>query len=196
MTARCTCSGSAAGVRLQVADSNAPDRPFANARPRALSGIVALTTSTIRTPRALATSRPVSRSAVLYDESGNSTDAYFVIPRGLTKTQPGTWTAGKRTSKPVVGATLRENLIRPRFAKPRLTKPRRNPMTRFPLRRAACDPGGVAERLKAADCKSADVCLRRFESYPLHQRSVAAGSKGSAIGPAAARARSVGGVRV
>ena len=30
--------------------------------------------------------------------------------------------------------------------------------------------GGVAERLKAADCKSADVCLRRFESYPLHQR--------------------------
>src|SRR5215468_3842644 len=31
-------------------------------------------------------------------------------------------------------------------------------------------PGGVAERLKAADCKSADVRLRRFESYPLHQR--------------------------
>src|ERR1700751_4480614 len=31
--------------------------------------------------------------------------------------------------------------------------------------------GGVAERLKAADCKSADVCLRRFESYPLHQPS-------------------------
>jgi hypothetical protein len=30
--------------------------------------------------------------------------------------------------------------------------------------------GGVAERLKAADCKSADVRLRRFESYPLHQR--------------------------
>src|ERR1700756_3323825 len=29
--------------------------------------------------------------------------------------------------------------------------------------------GGVAERLKAADCKSADVCLRRFESYPIHQ---------------------------
>jgi hypothetical protein len=43
-------------------------------------------------------------------------------------------------------------------------------MTRFPLRRAACDRGGVAERLKAADCKSADVRLRRFESYPLHQR--------------------------
>src|SRR5258708_40360143 len=38
--------------------------------------------------------------------------------------------------------------------------------------------GGVAERLKAADCKSADVCLRRFESYPLHQSSgIAAGSK-------------------
>src|ERR1700731_960210 len=38
--------------------------------------------------------------------------------------------------------------------------------------------GGVAERLKAADCKSADVCLRRFESYPLHQPSgTAAGSK-------------------
>ena len=62
-------------------------------------------------------------------------------------------------------------LIRPRFAKPRLTTPGRNPMTRFPLRRAACDRGGVAERLKAADCKSADVRLRRFESYPLHQRS-------------------------
>ena len=29
--------------------------------------------------------------------------------------------------------------------------------------------GGVAEWLKAADCKSADVRLRRFESYPLHQ---------------------------
>ena len=28
--------------------------------------------------------------------------------------------------------------------------------------------GGVAEWLKAADCKSADVRLRRFESYPLH----------------------------
>ncbi len=43
-------------------------------------------------------------------------------------------------------------------------------MTHFPLRRAANDPGGVAERSKAADCKSADVRLRRFESYPLHQR--------------------------
>src|SRR5204862_6734237 len=30
--------------------------------------------------------------------------------------------------------------------------------------------GGVAEWLKAADCKSADERLRRFESYPLHQR--------------------------
>lgn len=28
--------------------------------------------------------------------------------------------------------------------------------------------GGVAERSKAADCKSADICLRRFESYPHH----------------------------
>ena len=28
--------------------------------------------------------------------------------------------------------------------------------------------GGVAEWLKAADCKSADVRLRWFESYPLH----------------------------
>ena len=173
-----------------------PDRPFANACPRALSGGVALTTSTTRTSRALATSRRASRSAVLYDESGNSTDAYFVIAGGLTKTEPDTWTAGKTSSTPVVGTTLQENLITPRFAKPRLTKPRRNPMTRFPLHRAACDRGGVAERLKAADCKSADVRLRRFESYPLHQRSVAAGSKGSAIGPAAARARSVGGVRV
>src|SRR5215831_12749280 len=60
--------------------------------------------------------------------------------------------------------------------KPRLTKPRRDLMTRVPLRRAARDPGGVAERLKAADCKSADVRLRRFESYPLHQRF------GSAVG--------------
>ena len=34
----------------------------------------------------------------------------------------------------------------------------------------ACDRGGVAEWLKAADCKSAGGCLRRFESYPLHQR--------------------------
>ena len=54
--------------------------------------------------------------------------------------------------------------------KPRLTKPGRNLMTAAPLRRAARDSGGVAERLKAADCKSADVRLRRFESYPLHQR--------------------------
>ena len=35
--------------------------------------------------------------------------------------------------------------------------------------------GGVAEWLKAADCKSADVRLRRFESYPLHQRIGSAG---------------------
>ena len=31
------------------------------------------------------------------------------------------------------------------------------------------DRGGVAEWLKAADCKSVDGSLRRFESYPLHQ---------------------------
>ena len=36
------------------------------------------------------------------------------------------------------------------------------------------DRGGVAEWLKAADCKSVDVCLRRFESYPLHHRSLIA----------------------
>ena len=28
--------------------------------------------------------------------------------------------------------------------------------------------GGVAEWLKAADCKSARVSVRRFESYPHH----------------------------
>ncbi len=28
----------------------------------------------------------------------------------------------------------------------------------------------MAERSKASDCKSADVCLRRFESYPIHTR--------------------------
>src|SRR5438445_285695 len=41
--------------------------------------------------------------------------------------------------------------------------------------------GGVAERSKAADCKSADVSLRRFESFPLHQAprgAVAGGSAG------------------
>ena len=70
--------------------------------------------------------------------------------------------------------------------KPRLTKPGRNPMTRSPLRRAARDRGGVAERLKAADCKSADVRLRRFESYPLHHRFGIAG-EGSAWDPATAR---------
>ena len=67
--------------------------------------------------------------------------------------------------------------------KPRLTKPGRNLMTAAPLRRAARDRGGVAERLKAADCKSADVRLRRFESYPLHQRfKMAAGIRGSTTG--------------
>ena len=40
-----------------------------------------------------------------------------------------------------------------------------------------CLSGGVAEWLKAADCKSADVRLRRFESYPLHH--VVAASQGA-----------------
>jgi hypothetical protein len=31
--------------------------------------------------------------------------------------------------------------------------------------------GGVPERLKGADCKSAGVRLRWFESNPLHQRN-------------------------
>src|SRR5207244_606638 len=48
-------------------------------------------------------------------------------------------------------------------------------MTRDPRPPVARQPGvayrgGVAEWLKAADCKSAGGCLRRFESYPLHQR--------------------------
>src|SRR5919109_373888 len=34
--------------------------------------------------------------------------------------------------------------------------------------------GGVAEWLKAADCKSARVRVRRFESYPLHHAWTAA----------------------
>jgi hypothetical protein len=59
-------------------------------------------------------------------------------------------------------------------------------MTHFPLRRAANDPGGVAERSKAADCKSADVRLRRFESYPLHQRfGGTAGAGAGAVVPGA-----------
>jgi hypothetical protein len=46
------------------------------------------------------------------------------------------------------------------------------------------DRGGVAEWLKAADCKSVDVRLRRFESYPLHHRlMVADRSQGIAAGP-------------
>ena len=122
-------------------------------------------------------------------------DAYFANSRQLPETRTDVCTA-ETTSKRVAGAGCRENLITPRFAKPRLTKPRRNPMTRFPLRRAACDRGGVAERLKAADCKSADVRLRRFESYPLHQRSVAAGLEGVGDRTGSCEARSVGGVRV
>ena len=41
--------------------------------------------------------------------------------------------------------------------------------------------GGVAERSMAADCKSADVRLRRFESYPLHQPFARPGSR--LVGP-------------
>ena len=195
MTARCTCSGSAAGVRLQVArlecrrtaPSQTPARapaPAVSPSPRQPSAPPHL--------RTLATPCRAPRSAVLYYEQGNFMGDYFSIRRRLSWTNPESCTAGEKTSEPAAGTTLRENLVRPSFAKPRLTKPGRNPMTRFPLRRAACDRGGVAERLKAADCKSADVRLRRFESYPLHQRSVAAGIGGSAIGPAAASARSVG----
>ena len=32
--------------------------------------------------------------------------------------------------------------------------------------------GGVLKRSTRADCKSAGLCLRRFESYPLHQMMV------------------------
>src|SRR6266849_3933275 len=90
-----------------------------------------------------------------------------------------------RTPGPLAqaGALGQSGPTPPGLTKPRLTKRGRNPMTRFPLHRAACDPGGVAERLKAAGCKSADVRLRRFESYPLHQRfEFAAGIAGSAMG--------------
>src|SRR6478672_9019339 len=74
------------------------------------------------------------------------------------------WRGGRRGFIPVGSAPLAQDgasdhdgPITPIVAKPRLTMPGQNPMTRFPLRRAACDRGGVAERLKAADCKSADV---------------------------------------
>jgi hypothetical protein len=50
-----------------------------------------------------------------------------------------------------------------------LTKADDSLNTRHPLRRAASDRGGVAERLKAADCKSALFGVRWFESSPLHQ---------------------------
>lgn len=30
--------------------------------------------------------------------------------------------------------------------------------------------GRVAEWLMAADCKSADLCLRKFESFPFHHK--------------------------
>ena len=97
-------------------------------------------------------------------------DAYFANGRQLPETRTDVCTA-ETTSKRVAGARLPRKPHGPDYAKPRLTKPVRDPMNRFPLRRAAYDRRGVAERLKAADCKSADVRLRRFESYPLHQRS-------------------------
>jgi hypothetical protein len=41
----------------------------------------------------------------------------------------------------------------------------------------ACRSGQVAERSKAADCKSAGPCgLRRFESSPVHQKGIAKGA--------------------
>ena len=47
--------------------------------------------------------------------------------------------------------------------------------TILPLRGFKFDPsGGVAEWLKAADCKSARGSVRRFESYPLHHAWTAA----------------------
>ncbi len=71
---------------------------------------------------------------------------------------------------------------------------------RFPLRQAASDAGGVAEWLKAADCKSVDVRLRRFESYPLHQRfvpvpvlqAVRAGEHRAAVGSSLQARRNAG----
>src|SRR5215471_1238960 len=55
----------------------------------------------------------------------------------------------------------------------------RSPQGATPVAR---DRGGVAEWLKAADCKSAGGCLRRFESYPLHQRFTIARTEG-VLGP-------------
>ena len=58
-------------------------------------------------------------------------------------------------------------------------------------RRSFSRRGGVAEWLKAADCKSAGGCLRRFESYPLHHRcrhSVARRER-RAVGRVSARGR-------
>ena len=37
--------------------------------------------------------------------------------------------------------------------------------------------GGMPEWLKGADCKSAGFCLRRFESYSLHQLRREAGAQ-------------------
>src|SRR6516165_11817361 len=83
----------------------------------------------------------------------------------------------RRKGPRMLASNYKAPRVRPKGAgRPRLPKPGRNSMTPGPLRRAARDCGGVAERLKAADCKSADVRLRRFESYPLHQRfGIAAG---------------------
>ena len=49
-----------------------------------------------------------------------------------------------------------------------LTKLAFGRITALPQRPAARRSGGVAKRSTALDCKSSDLGLRRFESYPLH----------------------------
>ena len=39
------------------------------------------------------------------------------------------------------------------------------------LSKSVCWAGRVAEWLMAADCKSADLCLRKFESFPFHHKT-------------------------
>lgn len=46
-------------------------------------------------------------------------------------------------------------------------------MYRFKARIVFVEAGRVAEWLKAADCKSADVSLRKFESFPFHHEELA-----------------------
>src|SRR5215207_8497971 len=41
----------------------------------------------------------------------------------------------------------------------------KSPVTKIP---GSCVRGGVPKRPTGADCKSAGLCLRSFESYPLH----------------------------